>query len=140
MSVEETLQNQHGGNLIDDGAVFGAWASGGVQVAVGFAGSQALVPEMDREAGFLSQDLGEGLGLGGLRTLVSGHVEGVANDDLYTAIFADEPGERFQVLLTVATNKSEDRLRGEAKGIRNRDAYAAISDVETHEAGDRSIQ
>jgi len=129
------LQDENGSDLVDDSAMFGAGASRGMQVAMGFGGGQALVPEVDGQAGFVAEELGESLSLRGLGTLISGHVEGVADDDPGAAIFADKAGERFEVLLAVGARESEDGLRGETERVGDGDTNAAVSDVETHEPG-----
>lgn len=136
--VEEALQNKDGGHLVDDGAVFGPGASGGVQMAVGFGGGEALVPEVDRETGFIAQSLRKGLGLGGLGTLISGHVEGIANDDLGAAVFADEAHQGFEVLPSVGADEGQDRLRGESERVGYGHADTAISYIEAHESRDRA--
>jgi hypothetical protein len=135
VGVEETLQDENGSDLVDDSAMFGARASRGMQVAMGFGGGKALVPEVDGQAGFVAQELGESLSLRGLGTLISGHVEGVADDDLGAAVFADEAGERFEVPLAVGAREGEDGLRGEAERVGDSDANAAVSDVEAYQPG-----
>ena len=47
MGIEKALQNQHGGDLVDDLAVTGEGTSRGVKMAVGFGRGKALVPEVD---------------------------------------------------------------------------------------------
>jgi hypothetical protein len=52
--IEEGLEDQGGGYLIDDAAVLLAGVAGFIEDLVGFAGGEALVPEVDGEAGELA--------------------------------------------------------------------------------------
>jgi len=67
MCVQKALQNQHGSDLIDDLAMAGEGASGGVEMAVGLGGGEAFVPEVDGEGEICTEGLREGLGLCRLR-------------------------------------------------------------------------
>lgn len=62
-SVKEALQDEYGGDLVDDGAMFGKSPAGSVKMAMGFSRGQPLVPEVDGQPGFIAEDLGKGLGL-----------------------------------------------------------------------------
>lgn len=132
------MQDEDGGDLVDDGAVFGTGASRGVQVAMGFRCGETLVPEVDGELGFVTQGLRESLGLGGLRTLIPRHVEGIADDDPAAAIFADEALQGFEVLPAVGADESEDGLGGQPERVGHGHTNAAVSHVEAHEARGRS--
>jgi len=91
---------------------------------------------MDWKRELVAQELGKGLGFGSLRALIAGHVEGIAYDDSYTVMFAQETSERFQVLLAIGADKREDRLGGESERVGDSDSDAAVADVEAHEPGD----
>jgi hypothetical protein len=133
--VEKALQDQHGGDLVDHLAVSGGGASGGVQVAMGFGGAEALIPEMDGEGEGAAEGFGEGLGADRLRADVSGKMEGVAENDLRAAKFAEQAAERLQVLLLIPANKGQHRLRGEAEFIGDGNANAAGAKIEAEQAG-----
>ena len=66
VGVEKALQNQHGSNLIDDLAMAGEGAAGGVKMAVGFGGGQAFVPEVDWQGEGDAEGFGEGVSFSGL--------------------------------------------------------------------------
>ena len=135
VGVEETLQNQHGSDLVDDFPVFGKGASGDVEMTVGFGRGEALVPQVDGEGEGFAERLGEGVGSGGLGADVTGHIDGIAEDDGGAAEFAEEAAERFEVLLRVFANQREDGLSGEAERVGDGDADAAAAEIEAQEAG-----
>ena len=139
MGVEEALQNQHGSHLIDDLAMAGGGAAGGVEMAMGLGGGEALVPEVDGEGEGSAERFGEGVGFGGLGADVAGHVERIAEDDGGAAEFAEQAAEGFEVLLRVFADQGEDGLRGEAELVGDRDADAAVAEIEAQEAGLHSI-
>jgi hypothetical protein len=138
LGFEVAFEDQDGGYLVYYGAVFYSGTAGGVEVAVGFGGGEPLVPEVNGEGGLVAEHPGEGLNLVCLGALISRHVEGVADDNFDTRIFADEPVEGFQVLLAIGADEGEDGLGGEAEGIGNGNTDAAVSYVETHDPGDCS--
>ena len=72
MVVQERLQDEDGCYLIDQWLVFLAGFAGSVEDGVGFAGGEALVPEMEREVGEGGELLGEGAGFFGLRAGFAG--------------------------------------------------------------------
>jgi hypothetical protein len=108
-----------------------------VEMAMRFRGGKALVPQVDRKASFFAQNLGECLSFQCLRTLVSGHVKWVADDNFRAAVFADKAEERFKVLLAVGSNEGENRLSSETKRVGDSNANAPVANVESHQAGRR---
>jgi len=58
--VERSLQNEHGGMLIDDLGAAGAGHVGGDQLALDRGGGEALVPQRDRELRQARQIAGKG--------------------------------------------------------------------------------
>lgn len=134
MGVEEALQNQHGSDLIDDLAVGGKGAPGGVEMAMGFGGGEAFVPEVDGEGEGGTEGIGEGLGLGGERANIAGEMEGVAEDDGGAAIFTEEAAEGAEVLLRAFAVEGEDGLGGDAELVGDGDTDAAGTEIESEEA------
>jgi hypothetical protein len=132
VGVQEALQDEDGGNLIDHGAVIRTGTSGSVQVPVGFGGGEALVPEVDRKTSLFAQDAGEFLGLGGLGAQISGHVKRIANNDFGAIVFTDKAGERFEILPAIRADEGEDGLRGQTERVGDGNTNTAISDVEAH--------
>src|SRR5581483_2939190 len=90
LGVEIALQDQNSGDLVDHGPVLGAGAAGGVEMAVGFGGGEALVPKVYGQSEGLAQGFGKGMGFGGLGADVAGHVQGIAENNGRTAEFAQE--------------------------------------------------
>ena len=134
MSVKETLQNQYGSDLVHDLAMAGERASGGMEMAVGFGGGEALVPQVDGEGKSGAQAFREGLGSFGLRAEVAGHVKRVADDDGRAAELAEKAAEGFQVLLRVFADEGEHGLGSEAQLVRDGDADASAAKIEAKEA------
>lgn len=140
VGVEETLQNQHGGDLIDDFPVGREGASGGVEMAMGFGGGEALVPEVDGEGKGGAEGFGEGLGLGGEGADIAGEVERMAEDNSGAVVPAEEAAEGAEVLLWVFAAEGEDGLGGQAELVGDGDTDAAGPKIEAEEAeGHRMI-
>ena len=72
--------------------------AGEVEEGVGVVGGEALVEEVVLEGGvgFL-KGVGEGLGLGGLGAGRAVGVEGVADEEDFDFVLADEAGDGFEV-------------------------------------------
>jgi hypothetical protein len=118
--VQERLEDQDCGHLIDQQLVLLTALAGGVKNLMRGAAGQALVPQMDRQAGQLAQFCGEGPGLLGLRADLAGftcsEMERVADDDASAAEAAAEPGQGAHVVTRVAlAGERQDRLRREAQ-------------------------
>ncbi len=138
--VEEGLQDEDGGELVDDGAAVAAGGvAGGVEMAVGLGGGEALVPEVDGEAEVGAELLGEGLRLGGLWALVAGHVQGIADDGFGGGVLAQDAGDGFHVGAGVGAVQGEERLRGVAERVGDGDADAAVANIEGEDAGDGAV-
>jgi hypothetical protein len=86
------LQDQRGGYLVDYSAMLLAGVAGFVEDLVGFAGGQALVPEVDGQAGESAQLGGKGLSFNGLGAGFAGQVHGVAHYDADDGEAAAEAG------------------------------------------------
>ncbi len=134
MGVQEALEDEYGGHLIDYGTVLGAGAAGGVEMAVRLGGGEALVPQVHGEGEGLVEGFGKGVGFGRLRADVAGHVEGIAENNGGAVEFAKEAAEGFQVQFEVFADQGEDGLSGEPKFVGNSDADAAVTEIEAEEA------
>lgn len=89
--------------------------AGNVEEGVGVVGGEALVEEMVGEGGvsFLESER-EGLSFGGLRARGAVGVEGIADEEGFYLMLADEAGDGFEIRAEGGAVKSEERLRGEA--------------------------
>lgn len=135
------MQDEGGGDLVDDAAVFLAGVAGFVKNLVGFARGEALVPQVDGQAGERAELGGECLRFGGLGADLAGEMNRVANHDADDIEAAAEAGDRTEVVSGNAGRwatplEGEDRLSGKAQLVGNSDPDAAIADVETEIAGD----
>ena len=134
-AVEEGLENQSGGNLIDDAAVLLAGVAGLIEDAVRLVGGQALVPEVDGQAGELAEFGGEVLGLLRLGAGLAGEMDWIADHQSHDGVAACQAGEGAQVFTAVAAAfQGEDRLGGKAELVADGHADAAIADVEAEVA------
>ena len=138
--VEKGLQNQRGGDLIDDFGVVLAGVASLVKKGVGFLGGEALVPEVDGQAGERAELGGEGLDLLRPRADFAGEMEGQADDDGGDAVAAAEAGDGAEGLAGAGARvavevEGEDGLGGEAELVGDGDADAARADVEGQVAG-----
>jgi hypothetical protein len=134
--VQEGLQNQGGGYLVDDFAMVLAGVSGLVENLVGIAGGEPLIPHMDGESGKSPQVGGKSLGLERPRAHVAGEVERIADHDSHYAETAAETGQGAEVFARVVTPlQGEDRLRGQPELVGDGHADALGADVETEIAG-----
>ena len=108
----------------------------GVEAGVGFLGGVTLVEEMVREVGVGCAEFGgEGLSFGRLGAGGAVGVEWVADEEDFDAVLAYEAGDGFEVGAEVGAVDGEERLRGEAEGIGEGEADAAVADVESEDAG-----
>jgi hypothetical protein len=131
MGGEPVLKDEDGGDLVNDLAAGGAGATGGVEVAMRFRGGEALIPEMNGKFEVVTELGGEGLDFGGLRTGVSGGIEREADDDLVEGAEAEQVREVAEVVAAAGAGEGIERLGGDAEGIGDGDADAAVADVET---------
>ncbi len=131
---EKALQDENGGDLIDEVAMILAGFTHGVEMAVGLAGGQALIGEVDWEAKGGADFLGEGLGLQGLRADLPGHMEGIAHDDFRDLVLAEDAADGFEIGVEGAAMKGEEGLDGEAEWIGDGEPDAFAADIEGEDA------
>ncbi len=132
---EKALENENGGDLIDDGTMLLAGFAHGVEVTMGFAGAQTFVREVDGKVEGGADLFGESLGFEGLGADLAGHMEGIADDDLGDGVFAEDTADGFEVGARSGAIEGEERLDGEAEGIRDGEADAFAADIKGEEAG-----
>lgn len=108
-----------------------------IENLVGFARSEALVAQMDGQAGELAQFGSESLGLCRLAAFDALlQVQRIADDDAGHIEAAGEPGQGAQVFAAAAAAlEGQHRLRGQAQFIGDGYADAAVADVEPEIAG-----
>jgi hypothetical protein len=80
---------------------------------------------------------GEGLGFGCLRAGRSVGVEGVADEDDFDVVLADEAGDGFEVGAEGGAVEREEGLGGEAERVGDGETDAAVAYVERESAGVR---
>jgi len=136
--LHERLQDERGGHLVNDSAVFLAGVAGFVQNLMGLARGQPLIPQVDGQTGQRAQFGGKGLSFGGLWTHLAGKMHGIAHHDARDAKPPRQPRQRAQVLAAVvAPFQRQHRLGGKSQFVRHGHADAAIANIETEIAGMR---
>lgn len=135
LRVQIALQNEDGGDLVDDGFAGVGRAACGIQMAMRLGGAEAFIPEKHGEFQ-LRFDLRGKLFCGkGARADIAGHVQGQANDNGGAAVAPDDAGKRTHVIAAIGAVDSEQRLGGVAKLIGQSNADAAIPMIEAQDAG-----
>jgi hypothetical protein len=150
MRVEPALQNKGGGELVDFAA--GSLArvvAGGLEGSMRLGGGEALVPEMNGEAGavrggvfrgvfvLLGRRFGDerlelidkAMNAVGLAAAISGKVQRIADDDAGAVMTACQSEYGALIAAGLGTLDSEEWLRN-AEGIGERDTDAAGADIE----------
>jgi len=136
LGLKKGLQDEDGGDLVND-SLAGATVcgvAGIVKLAMGLSGGQALIPQVDGDAGFGGEGLGELLRLGGLGAEIAGHVERIAHDDMGAGVLAQQAGEGFEVGATSGAVEGEEGLRGVTQLVGYGHANAPVADVEGDDA------
>lgn len=134
--VKKRLEDQSGGNLVNDAAVLLPGMTGFVENLVRFAGRQALVPQVDGQSSQRTQFGRESLRLYGSRALLSRHVQRIAHHNGGHAEPSRKARQGAEVFTRVAPHlKSENRLRREPQFVRYSHAYALRTDVEAEVPG-----
>lgn len=90
MGVEPALQDEDGGDLVDDIFSVTRTATDGIEMAVGLGGAEAFVPKMHRELKFGAQGIGEFLRGEGARAAVAGEMNRPANDNFRTGVASQQ--------------------------------------------------
>jgi hypothetical protein len=96
--VKEGLENEGGGYLIDYTAVLLAGVARLIENLMGLAGGQALVPQVDGEAGELAEFCGKCLGSSGLRAGFAGQVHRITHYDAGHGKPSSQPREGAEVV------------------------------------------
>jgi len=150
LRVEPALQDEGGGELVDFAA--GSLArvvAGGFQGGMSLCGGEALVPEMNGEAGAVRGGVFRGIFVSpgwrfgderlefidkavdavGLPAAISGEVQRIADDDAGAVVTACEPEDGALITARLSALDGEERLRN-AKRIGERDTDSAGADIE----------
>lgn len=141
LGVEPALQDEDGGDLVDEVTMLAAVMAGGVKGSVGLGGGEALIPEVDGKGnGLIGSWLGgvrlheggqlrdEAVDALGLPAVTAGEQKGVADDDAGAAVAAGEAQDGALVAARLDALERHEGL-GDAQSVRERDANAACADV-----------
>ncbi len=111
------LEDEDGGELIDDGGALFDGHIGFAEDAIGFDGGQALVPEMDGEIEILLEHGYEFPHLFGLAAFGTAHAEGEAYDEFDDAVLLDYGFEGGKVGSLVLAANGDESLGGIAERV-----------------------
>ena len=131
--VQEALQNEHRGYLIDDRSSISRKAAGSIQVTMRLGGRKPFVPERNLGPGLKLQSLGKGLRLESLGADVTRHVKRIAHHHLGAAISAHQASQGGKILAPILAHQGEHGLRGEPQFVGDRHPDAAVSDIQTQD-------
>lgn len=135
MFVEPGLEDEDGGNLIDQRLVLLAVVAGLVEDLMSLGAGQPFIPQMDGELGKLTELGGKGLILESSGADFAAHVQGIAHHDGYNFMAAAKAGNRTQILARTLAVEGHQGLSGPSKGIGKGNAYALGANVEAHQTG-----
>ena len=134
MGVQIGLEQDDGGEAVDGAAGLGEGAGGAAEDTVGLHGGEALVPELDREAGVAAEGSAPAADVDGLSALIAAEVAGEAEQPEADVVLAGEGGQGVQVSVAVLALQGGQTLGGEAQGIAEGEPNAALADVEGEDA------
>ena len=151
--IEPALENERGGELINDVTPAGGIATGCVQGGVGFRGGETLVPEVNFKGGrgvcrcgigwigdgfhgcfvLRGKDylelVDKGMDALCLAAVATGEMEWIADNDSHAAVAASEAQDGALIATGLRAFEGEQRLR-DPEHVGERDADAAGTDVE----------
>ncbi len=104
--------------------------AGVIQMPVRLGRGQPLIPQMHGRAELLPEILGERLRLGRLGTLVTRHIQGIADHHLGHGIFPQYAADGLQVRATVRPMQRPQRLCRIPQRIRERQPDAPVPHIE----------
>ena len=137
------FKNQHGSHLINDVlaadsvSIRCAGVPHGIQMAMRLRRREALIPEVHGQRKLCTDRVCEGLCAGGLRALIAGHIERIADDNLRNTVTAQYAADGFQIVPQLTPVERHQRLRGQPELIRKGKADTAVANVKGKDAGDR---
>lgn len=137
VGVEPALQDEDGGDLVDDIFSVARTAADGVEMAVGLGGTEALIPQMDGELKFGAEIVGEFFRREGARATVAGEMNGPSNDNRRAGVAPQQAAQRAQIVARIGMDDGEQRLRGQAELIGDGNTNAARAVIEAENARDR---
>lgn len=134
MGIQVALQDEHGGDLVDDGFAVARVPAGGVKDVMSFNGGEAFIPEMDRNLGSGAQKIDKGMYFRSLRAEIAGEVQRITGDHGGAFLFPYKAEEGANVLTRVGAGEREEGKR-DTERVGHCNADPAVSDVEPYQAG-----
>jgi hypothetical protein len=132
LGVEPTLQDERGGDLVDDISTLFPGNVGFDQSPFGGNGRQTLVMVNDGKVRNASQRFSERSSRCGSRTLRAVHVQGQTHDPPIDRALFCETYECFKVGFEVLSSKDRYRLSGEAQLVGNGETNRFGSHIKSH--------
>jgi hypothetical protein len=134
--VQKSLKNNRRCHLVDHPAMLLARAASFIEKLVGLLSGEALVAQVDGEAGELAQLSGESLALCRLAAFGSVQVQRISHHDTGHVKAASQPGNGAQVFAPAAAAfQRQNRLCGQPQFVGHGYADAAVADIEAKEPG-----
>ena len=129
MGIEPALQNEHGGDLVDDVFSIAQTASDGVEMTMGFGGAHALIPQMHRQIELRAQTVGKYFRRERPRTAIAGQMNRPSNDNFRTCVAPQQAAQGAQIIARIRMQDGEQGLCRQTKLIRNGHANATLTMV-----------
>lgn len=131
VGVEPVLQDEYGGDLVNDFFPVAGATADGIEMAVGLGGTQPFIPEVHRQVKFSAKAVGKFLRREGARAAIAGEMDRPSNDNLRAGIATQQATERTQIAPRIGMNKGKQGLGGQAELVGDGDADALRTMVET---------
>ncbi len=130
------MQDEDGGDLVDDIFSVARAAADGVEMAVGLGGTEALIPQVNGQLKFGAQAVGEFFRREGARASVAGEMNRPSNDNRRAGVASQQAAQRAQIVARIGVDDGEQRLCGQAELIGDGNADAARAVIEAENARD----
>ena len=134
MGIEPALQDEDGGDLVDDVLSVARASTDGIEMAVSLGGTETLIPEMDRQLEFGAQAVGKFLGRDGPGATIAGEMDRPSDDDFRAGVASQQATEGTQVIAGIGVDDGEQGLRGQPQFVGDGDADAPLAVVEAEDS------
>lgn len=115
--IHPALQDQDGCHAVHGASAFFYREIKLAEEAVGLAGAEPLVPEVDGQGELFAQVFGEELHFFGLNSFGSAQAQGVSDDDLGDFVLADDRFEAREVCTLILAADGFEALRSDSERI-----------------------
>lgn len=134
MGVEPALQDEDGGDLVDDILSVARGPADGIEMAVGLGGAEALIPQVNGQIEFGAEGVGKFFRGKGARAAVAGEMNRPSHDNFRAGIASQQTPQRAEIVARIGMDEGEQGLGGEAELVGQGDADAPRTVIEAENA------